>query len=202
MRYPQIRFALHVCSGKGCGLYGVQVQCTVLMQQLPRVPPVLPHVSAVESDHAAVVRMCRTCACDAAPQSISRGRRTASVCVAHAPMHPRSSAVLPAATADPHAPRKLIRSRSAHVRGLCLRHDDCELAAGVAGAGTGFHLLLERVARSVADLDGHTAARVESVPGKEPGRRAAARPREAYPGPPSPCKTSAPRSTRTVRLRP
>eukprot|EP00966_Prymnesium_polylepis_P283496 6550071-Prymnesium_polylepis.1 len=54
----------------------------------------------------------------AAPQSISRGRRTASACGALAPMHPRSSAVAPAAMVGPCAPRKLIRSRSAHAGGL------------------------------------------------------------------------------------
>ena len=78
------------------------------------------------------------------------------------------------------------RPQPISARARPLRHDDCELAAGVAGAGTGVHLLLERVARSVADLDGHTAARVESVPVKEPGRRAAARPRARYTRPPSP----------------
>eukprot|EP00966_Prymnesium_polylepis_P040826 947444-Prymnesium_polylepis.2 len=46
----------------------------------PQRAPVLPHVSAVDFDHAAVLRTCRPCSHDAAPQSISRGRRTASAC--------------------------------------------------------------------------------------------------------------------------
>mmetsp|Transcript_81168 Transcript_81168/g.243259 ORF Transcript_81168/g.243259 Transcript_81168/m.243259 type:complete len:242 (+) Transcript_81168:1307-2032(+) len=45
-------------------------------------------------------------------------RRTTSACAAHAPMHPPSSAVLPAAMAAPHAPTKLIGGRWAHARGL------------------------------------------------------------------------------------
>ena len=82
-----------------------------LTQRLPSVPPVAPHVSAVDSDHAAVLHTCRTCTFDAAPKSISRGRRTASACAAHAPMH-RHCADMPAAvTAEPPAPRKLIGGR-------------------------------------------------------------------------------------------
>ena len=66
------------------------------------------------------------------------------------------------------------------------RHDDCQLAADVAVAGTGVPAVLERVARSVADLDGDTATCVERVPVKEPSRAVAARPRERYTRPPSP----------------
>ena len=40
--------------------------------------------------------------------------------------------------------------------------------------------LLERVARSVADLDGDTATCVAVVPVKEPSRGVAARPRARY----------------------
>ena len=103
---------------KGCGFYGARVHCTVLMQRLPSVPLVLPHVSAVGSDHAAVICMCRTCSCDAAPQSSSRDRRTATACAAHARMPPCSADMLPAATAEPPAPKKLVGSRWAHEHGL------------------------------------------------------------------------------------
>ena len=61
-----------------------------------------------------------------------------------------------------------------------------ELAADVAVAGTGVHLLLERVARSVADLDGHTAACVEVVPAASQQRRCSVRGGEAYTQSPSP----------------
>ena len=47
------------------------------------------------------------------------------------------------------------------------------------------YLLLERVDRSVADLDGDTATGVLRVAVKELSRRVAARPREAYTRPPS-----------------
>ena len=67
-----------------------------------------------------------------------------------------------------------------------LRHDECELAADVAVAETRVHLLLERVDRSVADLDGHTAACVAVVPAASQQRRCSVRGREAYPRPPSP----------------
>ena len=103
---------------KGYGCYGARVHCIVLMQRLPSMPPMLPHVSAVGSDHVAVNHTCRTCVCDTAPQSSSRGRRTATACAAHAPMPPRCADMPPAATAEPHAPRKVIDGRWAHARGL------------------------------------------------------------------------------------
>jgi hypothetical protein len=101
-------------------MYGARVQCTLLMQRLPSMPPMLPHVSAVDFDHAAVVCTCNTCSCDAAPTSSSRGRRTATACAAHAPMPmpPHCADMPPAATAEPHAPSKLVGGRSAHERGL------------------------------------------------------------------------------------
>eukprot|EP00966_Prymnesium_polylepis_P195323 4527300-Prymnesium_polylepis.1 len=51
-------------------------------------------------------------------ESISRGRRTASACVAHAPIQSRTSRVLPTATADPRASEKIVGGRWAHERGL------------------------------------------------------------------------------------
>ena len=102
-----------------------------------------------------------------------------------------------------HAPTKLGSASRGHGRPACtqeahpqpistrarpLRHCDCELAADVAvtlSPETGVPTLLERVARSVADLDGDTATCVERVPVKEPSRAVAARPRARYTRPPS-----------------
>ena len=103
-----------------------------------------------------------------------------------------------------HAPTKLGSASRGHGRPACtqeahpqpistrarpLRHCDCELAADVAVARDARDgctpTLLERVAPSVADLDGDTATCVERVPVKEPSRAVAARPRARYTRPPS-----------------
>ena len=148
------------------------------------MPTMLPHVSAVGSDHAAVVCTCRTCSCDAAPQSICRGRRTATACAAHAPMPP---------TLRGHASRghgRTACTQEGHrwPMGACPRpgrHDAHVLAADVAVAETGVPALLERVARSEADLDGYMATRAKRVPVASPSRGAAAPPRARYTRPPS-----------------
>ena len=103
---------------KGYGLYGVQVPYTALMPRLPSVPPMLSHVTASESDRDSAVVTCEMCSLDVAPCTISRGRRTASACGTHAPMHPRSADMHAALTAEPHAPRNIIGGRSAHARDL------------------------------------------------------------------------------------
>ena len=103
---------------KGCGLYGVQVPYTALMPRLPSVPPMLSHVTASESDRDSAVVTCEMCSLDVAPCTISRGRRTASACGTHAPMHPRSADMHAALTAEPHAPRNLLGGQSAHARDL------------------------------------------------------------------------------------
>ena len=155
------------------------------MLRPPSVPPMLPHVMAVDSGHDCVLCTGRACSLDVALHIISCGRRTTSACAAHAPIRPCSARVLPAATAGPHAPRKIIRDRSAHVRRLeGMLH--LSSPPDVVGAETGAPALLERVARSVADLDGHMAACVEAVPVASQQRRCSVRGREAYPGPPSP----------------
>ena len=103
---------------KGYGLYGVQVPYTALMPRLPSVPPMLSHVTASESDRDSAVVTCEMCSLDVAPCTISRGRRTASACGTHAPMHPRSADMHAALTAEPHAPRNILGGRSAHARDL------------------------------------------------------------------------------------
>ena len=100
----------------GYGFYGVHVHCTALTQRPPGIPSVLAHVLAVDSDHAAVICTCRTCSCDTAPQSICRGRRTASACAASPHMPPRCADMPAAVTAEPHAPTKVVGHRSAHDR--------------------------------------------------------------------------------------
>ena len=66
------------------------------------------------------------------------------------------------------------------------RHAATELAADVAAPKTGVPALLERVARSVADLNGDTAACVERVPVASQPRRCSVRVRERYTRPPPP----------------
>ena len=100
-------------------------------------------------------------------------------------MPPRSSALLPAATVDPRAPKKLVGGRWAHDRGLPGMVTISSLPMSLSPE-TGVPTLLERVARSVADLDGYTAARVERVPVASPQRRFGVRGRERYTRPPSP----------------
>ena len=88
------------------------------MPRLPSVPPMLSHVTASESDRDSAVVTCEMCSLDVAPCTISRGRRTASACGTHAPMHPRSADMHAALTAEPHAPRNILGGRSAHARDL------------------------------------------------------------------------------------
>ena len=88
------------------------------MPRLPSVPPMLSHVTASESDRDSAVVTCEMCSLDVAPCTISRGRRTASACGTHAPMHPRSADMHAALTAEPHAPRNFLGGRSAHARDL------------------------------------------------------------------------------------
>jgi len=127
---------LLIAAHKGYGLYGVQVHCKALTQQLPSVPPMLPHATACESGHNSVLRARRTCTFDAAPQSISRGRRMASACAAHADMHPDAATQREGASRGHGRPActQAAHPQPISTRARPLRHCDSELAADVAVA--------------------------------------------------------------------
>jgi len=125
--------SLCVWDCKGYGL-GAEALFTALTQRLPSVLPALPHVSAIDFDHAAGVRTCRTCSCDAAPSPTSSSRDTQAhnerLCrtCTHAPTKLGSASRghgRPACTQEAHPQPISTRART-------LRHCDCELAADVA----------------------------------------------------------------------
>ena len=145
----------------------------------------LPHATACESGHNSVLRARRTCTFDAAPQSISRGRRMVSACAAHAPMHPHCADMPAAVTAEPHAPKNIIGGRWAHARGLggMLLLSSLPM---LLSPKTGVPALLERVDGLRPLLDGYMAACAPHVPVQTPSRGVVARRRARYTQPPSP----------------
>ena len=175
-----------VNKGYGCyyGVVHVHAHCTALTQRLPSVPPLLPHVLAVDSDHAAVICTCRTCSCDTAPQSICRGRRTASACATHAHMPPCCTDMPAAVTAEPRAPRKLIGGRWAHERGLTdmviISSTPMPLSPEMSAP-----LAAQRVDGSSSQIDICTAVDRGRAGIQSPSRGVAAPPRERCTQPPS-----------------